>query len=444
MTRRAAQLTAISFFVVLFGQLGFKVAANSLGIAHPSWVFWAVLYGMVAFHEIRFVLPQPRGPLQPSGLDLLFVAGVLYAVVSFSFMGTGAPVRFAGILAAVWVGPYVLGRLLIRHIRRYAEATVAGIAAFTVVLIIWGVIQNPEVFLRDRLILFAARAWDGMGGDGTMAYIGAALGAACVALFARIQSMALKARLEPHFFAVFSAIGLLMVFLLWFGSRSSLVALFVSCVLLTLSLGKRNLLRNYGILLCLAGVLSLAYLFLPDARIQHIAQVGDSVADALTEQPATQHIAQVGNSISARIAMESEVVRMFLDRPLFGVGAGNFCGSVSEFGSPHSIQPQLLAEFGIIGGIPWTLLFLIVLFRLLKMSHDLGDDTDQSVLAVLSIWLFIVVVAQITGNIYIDFNVFMLTGAAVAIVDRRSPDRAAQTPAVAGEPLAQSSPNLVE
>lgn len=415
MTRPAAQFIAIGFFVVLFGQLGFKALAYHFGISHPSWVFWIALYSLLAVQGIhRFCLWRPGMP------DQLFIAGMLYAVGNYAILGQADLLQFVGALTTIWLGPYLIGRFFARLIRPHTPAVIFGIAAITIVLVVWQIVIKPEVINNDRLILFAPNNWDGVGGDGTMAYIGNAVGAACMVGFVRIRSKVAQMTLTPTFYALLMTVGLLEVFMLFFGSRSALIAVLLSCTLLTLFQGRKNLARNYGILLFLIAIPLLAYPVLSSPRATLVSQMVEPPF-SLKKETNTEHDCNLsGNSVSARHILFAEAARMFLEHPVFGVGAGNFglfyCGPKSEFASPHNMQAHLLTEYGLIGALPWLLLFLFILYRLMKMLQTSGTQIDEASLCIISLWLFTVAIAQISGNVYIDFNVFMLTGAAVAVL----------------------------
>ncbi len=446
MPRILTQLTTFCFIVVLIGQLGFKALAYLFDITHPSWIFWIFLYGMLVAYGIRRILLK-----RTDILDLLFITGLLFAVGNYGIFSQASPTKFAGVLATIWLGPYLLGRRFGQHICRFTAVNVYVIAAMTILLVIWQIVVKPEIINNDRLILFAPRNWDGVGGDGTMAYIGLAVGAACMVGFVHIQSLTARAKLTPAFYAHLVVVGALELFLLWFGSRSSLVAVVLSCALLTLFLSQKNGMRKYTTLLFLICIPLLGYPYLSSSRADLISQAGkiiiplksdgiaallnlshdipsrsgnavpSSIRGGLTNEPSIDQICKPsGNSSFSRMIMVMEAARLLIEHPGFGVGVGNFgfsdCETRSEFASPHNMLIHLLVDFGLIGALPWILLFLIILYRLLQMLRISRGQPREAYLHILSIWLFAMVVAQISGNVYIDFNIFMLTGAAVTIV----------------------------
>lgn len=430
MNRTVTNLTAVSFFVVLLGQLGFKAVAYYFGITHPSWAFWLALYAALAVFGIRRFNYRRLGTM-----DMLFLGGIVGAVLNFAVLGEGDSFGFVSVVAVIWLGPYLIGRVHSQHILRHGVPVVYAIAALTAVLVIWQVIQRPELMNSDRLVLFTPHDWDGWGGDGTQSYVGMSVGVAVMLGFSTLLSWAGRPVLSVRFYALCALIAVAEVFLLYFGSRSSLLVFLLSCVLLTCVCGSGYRTRMCMLLLYVLCVPVMAYPTVPESRGSLIGQLFESggreeafvglagAGRGYSGISETGGECQVdGHSTSIRLVLLREALRVFEAHPVFGIGAGNYglnyCGLKREFVSPHNIVAQLLAEYGLIGSAPWLLLFFMILKRIWSALRTASAGVDKAYRQMLLVWFFFVAVSMFTGNIYIDFNVFMLTGVVLSLFER--------------------------
>lgn len=166
------------------------------------------------------------------------------------------------------------------------------------------------------------------------------------------DSARLKAVSLGVFFLALAAIGMTL-------SRGGMVGALPALVFCWLK--SRNKLIGVGLgVLALAGALVLA----PDNLIEEFKSIGD------TE----------GNTAGTRRYLWDLSVRMFEERPLFGVGAmcwGNalYSGLIEEplyraHMTPHSIYFQMLTEVGLVGTFLWMGMLAATFFGLRSLRPD--------------------------------------------------------------------------
>lgn len=400
-------LANLSFNFVLFGQLGFSAAAYYLHIGNPSWPFWIVLYIISALviskHIMQFKLFSP---------DMYFFAFIAYVIVSFAMIGESSQFEFAQRIILICILPYLCGRILGSYFHISLFTSLQIISLLYLLLIGVEIFRHPELFYTDRLILFAAQDWDRTGGDPTGFNIGTTLGSAWVAAFAYLIYKGERHNVpvaSSTRFWLFMTVLSFPAILLFIGSRTSVVAITLSAVVLLSFASWLFIPKKIAWIATVITVLLVFSYFLTEQRkllIQDIPSVLLGYFD-------TNNCAPSG-SVLNRLLDLREAWRLFLESPLFGIGATNFglryCGAKSEFASPHSFFAHVLVENGLIG----TGLFVMMLYKIFRAYlHRMRfrDNPHRStVLILFSIWVFVLIQVQITGNLFYDYQVFLVTG----------------------------------
>lgn len=128
---------------------------------------------------------------------------------------------------------------------------------------------------------------------------------------------------------------------------------------------------------------------------------------------------------SGRSGLYSEAIRLFLEYPLRGVGAGGFADlqtALDAESHPHNIILSSLAEAGFLGGM---LFAALILFCLPTFRRALKGNPMAIGAAVLS--LFVLLAAQSSGYFF-DFRLFFLFMAASAFTrSGQAPDTVARS-----------------
>jgi hypothetical protein len=153
----------------------------------------------------------------------------------------------------------------------------------------------------------------------------------------------------PLFRSVFLTIGLIFLIEAWTERRSW-----------------RGVLR-LSVLVAIAAVFLAANTLMPDLYEERVSS---------------------GDNIFARFAQQRQNLRVFLDHPVLGVGMGNFAQAVPKLtlysgafsgvdplDSPHNTLAAILAETGVLGGIPFVganVLLVLAFWRVKKRSAEVG------------------------------------------------------------------------
>ncbi|MDD5558641.1 O-antigen ligase family protein [Candidatus Methylomirabilis sp.] len=385
------------FVIVLFGQFGLSAMAYYLHVAHPAWPFWITLYAVSGVLALVHI-PQHK----PTILDLYFCAFIGYVTISFFMLGESSQPEFAQRIILRIIAPYLTGRMIGRHAPLSLFSGLQVLSLLYLLLIGVELVRDPDLFQSDRLYLFTADDWDRTGGDPTSFNIGTTLGTAWIAAFAYCTykgeqyGVPVVFRARPWLFAV--EVGFPVV-LLWIGSRASVVSIVLSAIILPSFTSRIFTLRKVGWLVITIAALLVFYAYLPEERRWLI----DDIV-----------VATPGGSVFERLVQLSDAGRLFLESPLFGIGATNFglrySGQPAEFGSPHSLFAQVLVEYGLVGAGLLALLLVKIIRTFSRQMRSQDYRARPAAWGLFGIWMFVLIQAQFIGNLFYDYHVFMLTG----------------------------------
>lgn len=405
------QLAKLSFVIVLFGQFGFSAVGYYAHIPNPSWPFWATLYAISGMLALRHIT-QPKLTIP----DIYFGAFIIYVAISFALVGESNTPEFIQRVALICVAPYVAGRLLGKYVPLYLAGTLQVLSFLYLALLAVELVRNPALFQADRLLLYTPEQWDGAGGDPTSFNIGITLGAAWVAAFAYLtfasvrESARAMIRARPWLLAV--VVGFPVV-LLFVGSRTSVVSIALCAIVLLACASWISTRSKVGWLIFTVAGLLVFYHYLPEQRKLLINEIPSALFQ-FEDYAARFSVCGPGGSVFDRVAQLNEAWRLFLQSPLFGIGATNFgfryCGDATEFGSPHSLFAHVLVEYGLVGAVLLALMLTKILRAFLWRMRSSNYHARLAAWSLFGIWTFVLLQVQFVGNLFYDYHVFLLTG----------------------------------
>jgi probable O-glycosylation ligase (exosortase A-associated) len=177
-----------------------------------------------------------------------------------------------------------------------------------------------------------------------------------------------------------------------------------------------------------------------------IALVGLSILpEQYKERYSSITRSEIDASSQGRVDAWHTGLRMFVDRPLFGVGIGCFgaahgtvysTGPVPNWLEAHSLYVQIVAELGLVG----TIAFLLLLREMLRLNRSTsrwlsarGPDAgfEVRVLDAMAAGFVVLLVSGIFGHSLTreTWYVFAAAGIAILRIDARSADTAEPQPA---------------
>ena len=410
------KLAKLSFVVVLFGQFGFSAAAYYLHVSNPSWPFWIILYATSGVLALGHITMAKLTTVKLTTPDLYFFAFIGYVVASFVSVGESNQLEFVLRLLLICIGPYLCGRIIGKYAPIFPLSTLQVLSLLYLLIIGVELVRNPDLFGSDRLFLFAAKDWDGIGGNPTSFNIGITLGSAWAIAFAYLSLGKERHSVPVVSYARAWLPVILLSFpaiLLFIGSRTSVVSIALCAVVILGCASWVSPRKKIGWLGAIIAGLIVFYNFLPDQRKLLIDEIA-SAAFGFDDYASKFTFCAPGGSVFERVVQLSEAWRLFLESPLLGIGATNyglrFCGEAIEFASPHSLLVHVLVEYGLIGA-SLLMLMLISIYRALLRSMRYGDyRTHPVVWGLFGVWVFVLIQVQFIGNLLYDYHVFLLTG----------------------------------
>jgi O-antigen ligase len=411
-----SKLVTTSFFIVILGQLFFDAASHYLNILHPSWFFWFVLYGVLIIRIIK----SPS--IRVHYLDMLFFLSVGYLILSFIFLGESNNVEFTVRLILVIIGPYLIGRMYGAHYSPLNFKILYGIAVICILIIGLEISFDPSLIMdTDRFVLykladeFGARS----GGSPTQFYIGYVFGATLLISGTSLIVAKKTNKLIWNGSKVWNmSVSIISLFIIFFvGSRGALISALLTISIIFISLS-RNLIVKIPIRLIIFIVFVVGvYVILPDDRkywLNELLLLPDKISQV-------DGCITSGDSLLVRLTLLGEAWRLFVESPLLGIGATNFglsyCGEQHEFASPHSLIPQIIVEFGVIGVLVWFTMILSMVYASFK-KIKVGDIRHQTIaVGIFSIWIFIFMMAQYSNTMYYNYHFYILTGLLVSMIN---------------------------
>ncbi|PIS12100.1 MAG: hypothetical protein COT73_00435 [Bdellovibrio sp. CG10_big_fil_rev_8_21_14_0_10_47_8] len=355
------------------------------------------------------VLPKTR----LYSFDLVFFVFILYLVLSFFVFGESSVDNFTNRLSIIIVMPYLCGRLLGQKENLSLVGSLKFMFALYLLMISFEVLRNPALVTEmDRLRLFPIGGDISDQGVSTAYNIGLNFGSMWMVFFTLWYWKFGKKTADLRSHKLLGWLIVIPLLILILGSRSSLAALAVSAAFLGLrqKFSAKKIFRLLGLGIVFVG---LGYFFIPESRmvllheavfLPRLLGADDSVGQCVLS----------GDSITARATLLSEAFRLLGKALFLGIGAGNFglqyCGSPEELASPHSIFAQIMVDLGLSGLFIFGMMIWLLFRRFADVIkiHAISDHHNLKI--IFSLWLFVLVQIQISGNIYYDYQFFLLTG----------------------------------
>lgn len=404
-----AILISFLLVIVLYGQLAFNAMIYFFQVLNPSWPIWALLYAGCVFIAIRNIKK-----INIYSFDLVFLIFLSYVAMSFVLIGESSTNEFVLRTLMFIVGPYLCGRILGQFSQLSMQRTLQVIFLIYVVLIITELIKNPALLTEeDRLRLFPLNGGTADKGISTAYNIGLNFGSMWVCFFSSILWFIQKKSfsLKIHYLQLG---GLLIIpFLnLAVGSRSSMISIPLTAGVLML-FTHATLKNILSFSLIASVVLTFSYLLMPESRLSLLNQT-EYFADIASSNTDSEKCVLTGNSITARGTLAKEAFRLFYKEPTIGVGASNYglkyCGNKDEFASPHSLFLQVLVDLGFFGMSFFVLLIYLIISNFKNAMKSLSENRQLNLFILFSLWVFTIIQMQFSGNMYYDYQFFLLTG----------------------------------
>lgn len=408
-------IAKFSVVLVVFGQLAFGAASYYFGIPHPSWPFWAVVYVFTAVLAVRRIAHPRFAPP-----DLYLSAFMGFVVLRFIIDGESDRGEFATLIVTMCIAPYVGGRLLGGYIKLPFSGVVQVIAICYTVMLGVELVRNPGLLDDGRLVLYAPEG-ERLGGDPTQFFVGITVASAWIMAFASLTldgrgGVARAAETVRRRWVVI--VILLPAVLFIAGSRTSLVAISLAAPVLLICAYWIPTQRRIQILSGVVATFVLVYVFLPGQRRLFIDELGGGLFGMSEFWTYSVYCSQVESSFLNRVVLMSEAWRLFLESPIWGVGAGNYglrwCGQPTEFASPHALMVQILAEFGLIGAALFFTMLAKIVSMFLRTMRSAGSEVREISWGLFGVWVVALIQEQFIGNLYSSFQFFLLSGVLVA------------------------------
>lgn len=320
--------------------------------------------------------------------------------------------------------PYVCGRLMrAQDVDLFSRITLA--AGFTII----------PLLLIDRFISPGREMgrWPFFGQDHGALLAGELLAIALNALC--VRALACRGAGEGDVclgcIAHYALVALITVFLTWVTARGWLLAGLLGVVVVCWTARHRTYIARAGLLATVFGTVALSFAALPqlDPMFDHMYSMPlelPAIEDAgrgqalqpILGEASCQPIEEGLNSIAIRWVLYQEAMAMFLDNPIFGVGAARFGeqSCTGPTGFPHSTVLQGIAELGLVGGGLLIALLLAIAVTaaspFLSARQGRNGSVDAFILALFAVFF---VGDQIYGNYFMSVGTWLLLGIAASM-----------------------------
>ena len=396
-------IAVLQIGILVFGQLGLNAFTYFTGIFGPAWLLWGTLY----CSTFLLVIADYK-KIRPTQIDFLFLAFFFLIVLSFLVFGESPDREFFFRYAGFVVGPFLIGRVWGTQITSLLFRSIPYFGWLYVSFLVFTWMTTPElIFDTDRLRLFPIGGPRPDLGLSTGPMLGTTFGAWWIAIFIQLRDRSNTFKTCTRFLL---AIGLLPILLFMVSSRAAPMSLLILFFLGALLMSKISFKLLMSLIIGLA-VAILCFCLLPAEKQQFLSEF--SLLGRIWDGWIFQHSCDLENSsFTARITLIAEALRLFAQKPFFGIGTGNFgyrfCGTSEGFASPHTTLLQVLCETGIFG----FTIFVLPLYRIIKTGLQ-GLSTgilSREECGMFLIWVFFLIYGQFSGDIFYDYPFFILTG----------------------------------
>jgi hypothetical protein len=422
---RAANGPAFPLALLVNGSFFYFAAMFLLNIAPNSIItgcYYLGLIGIALFLSIRGgKFPQ----LSLQAADIFFLIWIALITVSLFYYGISGREKLLIYLGLLVVFPYFCGRLIrLEDISSFLIAIILISCCGFLLAILDGFFRSDIVLSWVKPVFFNF--------NHTNLLLGFIIGGLLVVMFqvfltpvARLQQWGKKFLLVSPLFIL----GL--VFLV---SRGVLLAMLVVMTFSCLSAVWVPWSRRIGLFMFVMLMVAVSFQITPESRVAAAQLVLDSfeqqifkdtakdtakdrVKDRVESDLECGPVLRNNNSVDIRIMFWKEAWRMFVENPLFGVGAGQFGKySCAPGGFPHSPIVQAFSELGLFGGGLYVL-FIASSVSCFWLVIRRSSNFKLRILAwlIFPLWLFYLLIDQMYGNYFMNTAFVLLCGIAVAM-----------------------------
>lgn len=413
---------AIPAALFLFGMVFFLAFANFSGFV---WTFYAtaMFYSSLVFW-IALIAWQRREAFRGfASIDMLFLGFVIVLLASVAYPygdGYGTVTKEIYYLPFLVCAPYFCGRLIRTH----------EVGVFSRIAICSGLAMLPLMAI-DLLISPSSLAgrWPFFGLNYSPLLLGGLLAATLISLGTQVLSCTGEKRMSNlQWLLYYFVIGLVTIVLVWVKARGWVFAGLAGMSVAIWAARNAGLLNRLGLFMYVLCLVALALssetamgrsyygklLIAPDAMLLNLEHPDLSKGiNPILGEASCRPIEESVDSVAIRGVLYQEAYAIFIENPLFGIGATRFGkrSCIGRGGFPHSTILQGIAELGLIGGgllLGVLLSALITLVRgCILESSGKGGYEARFVLALLSALLL---ADQIYGNYFMMVGVCLMLG----------------------------------
>ena len=449
---------------LLFGML-FGLAAAYFLAASWSKTATAVIYTVPLVWVALVAQHRPETLRGLNRIDILFAVFILMVLTSLTVVQGGRKDiwKLLSYMPFMMLVPYVCGRFM----------RAADIDLFSRITLMAGITILPLLLVdRYRSAGQEMVRWPFFGQDHGALLVGALLATALIALCVRALACRNSGERNNRLNQLVrnGLIGVITVFLVWVTARGWLLAGLLGVMVVCWGARDRAIVARGGLFAMVLGIAALSLVSLPyldpifgslysmplesltiksaghddageplpmplelptikdtkrDEARQSISMPSElpTIKDAerdkarqpILGQASCQPIIEGVNSIAIRLVLYREAIAMFLENPVFGVGAARFgeqsCVGVGLKSFPHSTVLQAFAELGVIGGSLLVGLMILAAISLVRRVMPSGANPNQSTdLFALALFVTFFVADQIYGNYFMSVGTWLMLG----------------------------------
>jgi hypothetical protein len=418
---RLLGLTLLSLLPI--ASLVYFSSLQLLGINHRSSYFaaWSVT---VWFIPLALLLPNfVHRQMRITAIDIMFCLVSVLLAVHLKLFKLDAGLRDWALLVTFWIGPYAAARLVsVQDITCFLK--ILGVVTLTVsaATIAWQISMQLTAGDNLRPVM--------LGIDHGVLIVALALG-----IFLAIQVSGASEKKSTATWARPILVALVTAELVVLGARGVVMATIATGLLIILTPaleGRRGRIAVFAAIL-VGATLALtlnnvardfmvrAYLPLEQSSLPPEQPAGAGVPKESVKQLSKEECDQLNKMVDStpiRLWLIRQGFSLFRDKPVFGIGLGNYAAYTCPGAFPHSTILQAFVEMGAIGGIAYVLMFGAAAFSLIVLAIDRLLYTSRAAIAVLALLSFFIVLDQFYGRILLSSTTGLVLGFSATLVTR--------------------------
>ncbi|HSW61837.1 MAG TPA: O-antigen ligase family protein [Dissulfurispiraceae bacterium] len=283
------------------------------------------------------------------------------------------------------------------------------------------------LLILDRLTA-AGRAWRWpiFGLDHGPLLVGALLAALLLALCAQVLNWrkADETYLTKRRLILLGLIGLVTVLLIWVMARGWVLAGLAGVAIMSLSMRTRPPALRAGLFAYVVAIAAFALVILPASSLYSLILSAPATVPAtdtgfgpILGESSCQPFRDGVDSAAMRWVMYREAVAMFMNNPVWGVGAARFgdCSCTGAGWYPHSTILQGFAELGLVGGGLLLGLFMLAAVTLARpLVYARQGESQPTHAFVFGLFVLFLVADQFYGTYFMAAGTWLMLGIAAS------------------------------